>query len=199
MPVRTARSKDHSRGNQHVQLTTLRDRAGQAEVTIYRIANHVLLRPSGALCFPADRFLRVRPQSQVRCHTLDGTKLVPIPYRSSTPLYYSRRLTGGRPARSPITGGRHRDHWLSEFTDLPSRLANWWTLSGAADTAATKADIALSRVDVENLEARIDARFDSFEDRITKLMAENFAAQTRWVVGSMVVTMLALVAAVLCR
>ncbi|MEZ5254346.1 MAG: hypothetical protein R2689_10870 [Microthrixaceae bacterium] len=54
-------------------------------------------------------------------------------------------------------------------------------------------------MDVENLEARIDARFDSFEDRITKLMAENFAAQTRWVVGSMVVTMLALVAAVLCR
>ena len=64
---------------------------------------------------------------------------------------------------------------------------------------ATKADIALSRADVENLKAKIDARFDSFEDRITKLMAENFAAQTRWVVGSMVVTMLALVAAVLCR
>ena len=70
---------------------------------------------------------------------------------------------------------------------------------GSRECRGTKADIALSRADVENLKAKIDARFDSFEDRVTKLMAENFAAQTRWAVGTIVVTMLALVAAVLCR
>ena len=68
---------------------------------------------------------------------------------------------------------------------------------GSRECRGTKADIALSRADVENLKAKIDARFDSFEDRVTKLMAEKFAAQTRWAVGTIVVTMLALGAAVL--
>jgi len=70
---------------------------------------------------------------------------------------------------------------------------------GSRGYRGDKADIALLRADVENLKARIDARFDSFEDRVTKLMSENFAAQTRWMVGTIVVTMLALTAAVLCR
>lgn len=121
-----------------------------------------------------------------------GRTTIPKPTRDGLVTGNARHLTC-----SPITSGRDHDHWLSEFTDLPSWLTNWWTLSGAADTAATKADIALLRADVENLKARIDARFDSFEDRITRLMAENFAAQTRWAVGTIVVTMLALVAAVL--